>query len=188
MFQKINFTEILNKNKIKREAFIEIVSWCFVLIRTRPFEQEANSKSRSHFKRCQRFNSEYRVRILQFCMFNNNSHFLYMFVGLLVCDSLIFIWLRIKILCQLVHEASGCTTTGRKQQISVIILTATWKRQLPQHAPNIQDDLGVTLKVYCVSLTSVSSLSTCEVVDTEVISHTASDNKAMKNKVTRTLN
>jgi hypothetical protein len=69
---------------MKSETFIQIISWCSVLIRRRPFTQETKSKSTTNFKRRQRFNSEYCVRILQFCMFNNNSHFLYIFVGLRV--------------------------------------------------------------------------------------------------------
>jgi len=48
--------------------------------------------------------------------------------------------------------------------------------------------LGVALEVCRVSLTSACSLSTCEVMDTEVMRQKASDNKTMKNKATGMLN
>jgi len=127
LFQSLGFIEILNKNLKKCEAFLEIVSWRFVLTLRWPFEHETNSTSRTHLKRCQIFNSEYCVRILQCCMFNNNSHFLYVSVGF----RLIYIYLT-------TNKIPVRTLTGRQwmqyyrtkerlcvSQISVIILPAT---------------------------------------------------------------
>jgi hypothetical protein len=39
-------------------------------------------------------------------------------------------------------------------QIPVIFLTAIWKQQLRQHAPTMQNDLGVASDVHCQGLTS----------------------------------
>lgn len=94
---------------------------------------------------------------------------------LFICDCPIFIWLWIKILCQLVHEVSGSTIRGWKQGCvtnTSYHFNSIWKRQLPQHAPTIQNDLGVASEVHCVTK-SVCSLSICEVLGTEVIRHTS---------------